>query len=56
MSHLTTKAVRGMNLIERILNISPDGGTGSSEALILAALVGAILLFVQKFDKAHSQK
>jgi hypothetical protein len=33
-----------MNFIERILDISPDGGTGSAEALILAALVTAILL------------
>ena len=44
-----------MDLIERILEISPDSGIGSTEALILTALVGTILLFLQKFSLAQGE-
>jgi hypothetical protein len=44
-----------MDLIERIFEISPDGGTGSTEALILTALVGTILLSLQKFSLAQGK-
>jgi hypothetical protein len=35
-----------MDFIERWLHISPDGGSGLSEALILAVLVAISLIFV----------
>ena len=35
-----------MDFIERWLHISPDGGNGLSEALILAVLVAIGLIFV----------
>jgi hypothetical protein len=44
-----------MDLIESIFEISPDGGTGSTEALILTVLVGTILLFLQKFSLAQGK-
>lgn len=35
-----------MDFIERWLHISPDGGSGLSEALILAVLIGISLILV----------
>ena len=35
-----------MDFIERWLHISPDGGSGLSEALILAALIAISLIVV----------
>jgi hypothetical protein len=35
-----------MDFIERWLHISPDGGSGLSEALILAVLIAIGLIFV----------
>ena len=35
-----------MDFIERWLNISPDGGSGLSEALILAVLIAMGLIIV----------
>ena len=35
-----------MDFIERWLHLSPDGGSGLSEALILAVLIGIGLIFV----------
>ncbi|HTC46200.1 MAG TPA: hypothetical protein VK722_02695 [Candidatus Aquilonibacter sp.] len=46
-----------MNFIERILGISPDGGTGTFEFLLfLIPLVGVWIFYEIKFMKSKRSK
>lgn len=43
-----------MDWIERTLHVSPDGGNGTLEAAIYAALLIAIILAAYRAGRAHS--
>lgn len=41
---------RGMDFIERIFGVSPDGGSGATEAMIIVAVIamGSLIFFYRQ--------
>ena len=42
-----------MHLIETIVGLSPDGGSGSLELAIFVALIAVFAIFVRRFTRGN---